>query len=566
MAAWAKPLVPFSGCHLAKPPRGTARVIAAPVEGTPRKRGARTASSPDVLVAVDPAVPTPNWRQVYNGLRNAILGGRLRTGARLPATRTLAAELSLSRNTITAAYDQLRAEGYIEQRVGAGSFVAHTVPDTLLASVPATRHRQVTRAGAPASAPAALSARGVVLASARLGAYAPGAGRLIDRATCPYGQPIAFRSGVPALDAFPTSVWSRIVARRWRRGEVPLTYGDPAGYRPLREAIAEYVASARGVRCEYQQVLIVNGSQQGLDLASRLLLDPGDQVWMEDPGYSGARAAFEAAGAVVIPVPVDAGGMQVAEGACRAPRARLAYVTPSHQCPLGPVMSAARRLALLQWAEAANAWIVEDDYDSEFRYAGRPLPSLQGLDEQNRVIYVGTFSKTLFPALRIAYMVVPPNLSEPFSVAHDVASRHAPAHMQTVLTDFIVEGHFARHVRRMRALYAERQRVLLAAAGQALSEHLEIAPADAGLHLVGWLPSGVRDVDASRAAWEHGVQVSPLSRHAITPPARGALLLGYAAYTPAQLRTAAERLARALSSHRSARRHVAVRTKDRSAH
>ncbi len=352
---------------------------------------------------------------------------------------------------------------------------------------------------------------------------------------------------MPALDHFPFEIWARLMLRHWR-GSSPtlLSYGDPAGYGPLRAAIAEYLIAARGVRCIPEQVIVVAGSQQGLDLAARVLLDIGDQVWQEDPGYVGARGALTSAGAEVVPVPVDREGLDVAAGIARCPNARLAYITPSHQYPLGVTMSLPRRLALLEWAQRAGAWVLEDDYDGEYRYTGRPLPSLQGLDTDNRTVYLGTLSKTLFPALRLGYMIVPLDLVDAFVAAKALADRHAPSVEQAVLADFITEGHFARHVRRTRMLYAARQAALLDAAQRELAGLLEVDPAEAGMHLVGYLPAGVDDRAASRRAAAHHVDAPALSAFALAPQPRGGLLLGYAAVDEAEIYAGARRLALAL--------------------
>jgi GntR family transcriptional regulator/MocR family aminotransferase len=360
-------------------------------------------------------------------------------------------------------------------------------------------------------------------------------------------EPRAFRAGIPALDAFPRALWGRLAARRWRESWITLGYCDPAGFAPLREAIATYAAAARGVRCTAEQVIVTAGSQQAIDLAARLLLDPGDRVWVEEPGYTGTRAALRAADACSVPVPMDAEGISVVDGERLAPNARMACVTPSRGYPIGVTMSAARRLALLAWAERAGAWVVEDDYDSEFRYAGRPLPSLQGMDGGGRVIYLGTFSKTLFPALRIGYLIVPPGLAGAFATARAAADRHSPTLEQAVTADFLAEGHFARHVRRMRTLYAERRDALLGALRPVTAGGLlELGPCDAGMHVLGWLPPGVDDRAVSAALLARGMEAAPLSRYCTEPPARGGLLLGYAAFSPATLRDAVPRLARVL--------------------
>jgi GntR family transcriptional regulator/MocR family aminotransferase len=484
-------------------------------------------------LGLDRDAGVPLHRQLYEGLREAILSGRLRPGARLPSTRTLAEDLGASRNTVLAAFGQLLAEGYVEGRVGAGTTVASTLPETLLRA-----HPEARRAERPGRRPR-LSRRGALIGT---------------RAAVVRGAPAArpFRPGLPGLEFFPLELWARLVARRWRR--VPrqlLDYGDPAGHAPLREAIAAYLREARAVRCEAEQVIVVTGAQQAVDLAARVLLDPGDMAWVEDPGYPGARGALVAAGIRLAPVPVDGEGLDVRRGARQAPGARLVYVTPSHQYPLGVTMSLHRRLALLQWASRSGAWILEDDYDSEYRYAGRPLAALQGLDTAGRVIYAGTFSKVLFPALRLGYLVVPAELVDAFVAARALADRHSPSVTQAALADFIEGGHFARHVRRTRALYAERQAALVRAVGRALRGLLEVTPAEAGMHLLGWLPAGVDDRAAARAALGHDVDAPPLSAFRVRPARRGergGLILGYAAYTPREIDDACVRLAAALGT------------------
>jgi GntR family transcriptional regulator/MocR family aminotransferase len=293
-------------------------------------------------------------------------------------------------------------------------------------------------------------------------------------------------------------------------------------------------------------VIVVSGSQQALDLSARLLLDPGDKVWVEDPGYAGARGALVGAGAIPVPVPVDEEGLNVEAGTKQDADARLACVTPSHQYPLGATMSLSRRLALLEWANRRDAWVIEDDYDSEYRYSGRPLEALQGLDTEGRVVYAGTFSKVLFPSLRLGYLVVPPDLVDPFTAARELADRHSPLIDQAVLARFISEGHFARHVRRMRKLYAERQSTLVEAANHHLPGLLDIRPAEAGLHLIGQLPEDVDDCEASRYARTEGVEAPALSIYGANPQAKRGLLLGYAAVAEPEIQSGVQRLAKAL--------------------
>lgn len=492
------------------------------------------------LIALDPHATAPMYRQLYDALRLAILAGQLPSGARLPSTRALAHELAISRNTVLDAYAQLLAEGYVEGQVGSGTYVARALPEELLQARPG---RTLASRPAARSPQRTLSRRGERLAATPV---APAHPDLVSSRAATQAA-ISFRPGQPAFDAFPYDTWRRIIDRHWRQPpRTLLSYGDPAGYLPLRQAIAGYLQAARAVRCDPQQVLIVSGSQQALDLVARLLLDEGDTVWAEDPGYIGARGALIGAGARVVPVPVDDEGLDIHAGAARAPSARLVYVTPSHQYPLGVTMSLARRLALLEWAERAGAWVLEDDYDSEYRYAGRPLASLQGLDRAERVIYSGTFSKVMFPALRLGYLVVPPDLVDAFANARALVDRHTPTVEQAAMADFISAGHFARHIRRMRALYAERQAILLGVAGHVLGGALGLAPAEAGMHLVGWLPDRHDDLAVSKRAAALGLEVPALSRYVAEAPCRSGLLLGYTALDAAQIAEGVRRLALAL--------------------
>jgi GntR family transcriptional regulator/MocR family aminotransferase len=478
--------------------------------------------------------PMPLHRQLYEGLRQAILTRRLAPGMRLPSTRTLASELGLSRYTVVDAFRQLGAEGYLEGKVGAGTCVARTLPDDLLRPV------------LPAIS-AAVPMRERRLRSQRSeGLLALGRPLLGTRRGQPrHSQP--FQVGVPALDAFPGDLWGRLVARHARTISVSMRgYQDPAGYAPLRRAIASYLAAARGVRCTAEQVIVVNGSQQGIALTAQVLLNPGEAVWMEDPGYPGAKGALLGAGARLIPVPIDAEGLDVGAGRARGPEARLAFVTPAHQCPLGVTMSLKRRLALLAWASEAGAWVIEDDYDSEYRYVGRPLAALQGLDTAGRVIYAGTFSKVLFPALRLGYLVVPRDLIETFAAARLFADMHPPPLEQAVLAEFMTEGHFAPHIRRMRRLYAERQAALIEAA-RPLSPWLDVCPSEAGMHLLGWLRGGSDDQAIAQLAARHQVITHPLSRFCIEPSEQRALLLGYTSVPIPAIREGVRRLATAFA-------------------
>lgn len=509
-----------------------------------------------VQLGLDHRSGVPLHRQVYDQLREAVLSRRLSPGARLPSTRTLARELGASRNTVMIAFEQLLAEGYIEGKTGSGTFVTRILPEDMLyahgAAAPrlcvVEERRSISRRGEALRRNPFLCC----LYKTDTEPPQPGARRGDPSASQEDNLPRPFRVGWPAIDEFPAHVWGRLASRVWR--EPPrslLVYGDPAGYRPLREAIATYLREARGVRCEAGQVIIVGGCQQALDLAARVLLDPGDAVWIEDPGYLGARSALLGAGATLIPVPVDREGLDVAAGVARRASARAAYVTPSHQYPLGVTMSLARRLALLSWAARSGAWVLEDDYDSEYRYTGRPLAAIQGLDGGARVVYLGSFSKVLFPSLRLGYLVAPPDLVDAFTAARSVSGRHSPVADQAILARFMTEGHFARHIRRTRHLYAERRAMLLEAARRELAGLLEIEPGEAGLHVPGWLPKGVDDRAAAETAAARGVEVFPLSACALKPLARGGLLLGFAALNGPEICEGVRRLATALEALRT---------------
>lgn len=440
----------------------------------------------------------------------------------------LAHDLGVSRNTVTAAFEQLAAEGYVVGRIGAGSFVSQQLPeDALHARRDAAALR---RQGAPAPGP---SLRGATLVELSGGP----------------SRPRTFAPGLPELAAFPFEVWARLLAKHWRRPPSSFLIGsDPLGWRPLRVAIAAYLGAARAVRCTPDQIMIVSGAQQALDLAARVLLDPGDTAWIEDPGYQGLRGALIAAGAVLAPVPVDAEGISIEAGVRRAPRARLACVSPSHQYPLGITMSLARRLELLDWARAADAFVLEDDYDSEYRYAGRPLAALQGLDADGRVIYVGTMSKVMFPGLRLGYMVVPDHLVAAFAAVRRVTDTHPPMLAQPALAEFIEAGHLTQHIRRMRSLYAQRQGQLVAACAELASGRLDVRPAEAGMHVVAGLPDGLDDRHIAAGARARGIEAPALSSFYSEAPARQGLMLGYAGVTKGEIRRGVAELAAVITA------------------
>ena len=483
-----------------------------------------------MLPAREPETPVYRW--IYAALRSEILEGRLRPGSRLPSSRDLASQYRLSRGTIVTAFEQLKSEGYIEGTIGSGSYVSKVLPEQLLKVTTARAELHTFRNGTRRTQ------RNLSEYARRLRWFPP----LELRSR-------AFLPNVPALDLFPTTLWAQIAARRFRMATAALLLGcDPLGYRPLREAIADYLRTSRGVRCSFEQVVIVSGVQEALDLTVRLFLNPGDRLCMENPGYIGASCVFEAIGAQVVPAPVDDDGMVLDNRSVRG--ARLIYVTPGHQFPLGVTMSLPRRLHLLELAEKSDALIFEDDYDSEYRYSGRPMPALQGLDRAGRVLYAGTFSKTLFPALRLGYLVTPTDLVSVFQSAKAVTNRHAPLLDQVVLCDFISEGHFGRHLRRMREVYSERLSVLLESARQKLDGLLEVSNIEAGLQTVGWLDARIDDEAAVKAAAARHVEVVPLSRYDRGQPKRKGLQLGFAASIPNEIRRGVRELAIALEEVR----------------
>jgi|SRR5580692_1354806 GntR family transcriptional regulator/MocR family aminotransferase len=478
-------------------------------------------------IMLDSRRNSPIYRQLYDWLRTAITEGRMRPGQRLPSTRNMAAELQISRISVFNAYEQLHSEGYLEAFVGSGTCVARTIPNDAF-GFPAQR-RKGSRRAVTESAPRRMSARAAILLKTPSETWLHNLG--------------AFRVSLPALEHFPIEVWSKLVTRHSRKlSRSIMAYGDAMGYLPFREAIAEYLSTFRGVRCESSQILVTTGSQQALQISAQVLLDPKDQVLMEDPGYPGARMAFTSAGARLVPIPVDGEGMVVSEITGRSRHARVAYVTPSHQYPLGMTMSAARRMSLLKWAARAGSWIIEDDYDSEYRFGSRPIPSLQGLDMDGRVIYIGTLSKVLFPALRLGYVVVPKDLVPAYSAVRDAADIFSSTLHQAVLKDFFREGHFARHIRRMRMVYMDRRTALVNSIRNQIGDIVEVIGAEAGMHLVALLPAGTDDVAISKHAAESGISAMPLSSCYLKPSKRAGLILGYGGVSPRQIQDGIHKL------------------------
>lgn len=464
------------------------------------------------------------YQQVYEQVRQAILSGSISPGSRMPSSRVLAKEIKVARNIVMAVYEQLIAEGYLTGKSRSGTFVSGSCSSEIV---------HILRASSPERS------AGRRRVARRVAAY----GDLAFSFTDMREAPRAFQLGFSAVDEFPVDIWARLSSRIVRT--MPrrhLDYCEPAGYPPLRAEIANYLRASRGVRCQDDQVIIVAGSQQGLDLISRTLLDPGDEAWTEDPNYLGALGALLGAGVKVVHVPLDAQGMDIRRGQQLSKNPRLAYVTPSHQFPSGVVMSLSRRLELLDWAEQNSAWVVEDDYDSEFRYENKPLMTLQGMDSRGHVVYLGTFSKILFPSLRIGYLVVPPDLVSDFIRTLSFSLFHVPAISQMVLTSFIAEGHFGRHVRRMRKIYQERQSVLKTGIETLLGDYLTVQHDPAGMHLVSWLKQGLRDREVAERALESGIYAPPLSFYCSRIKLPDALLMGYTGLRPEEIMAGLERM------------------------
>jgi GntR family transcriptional regulator/MocR family aminotransferase len=466
------------------------------------------------FIKIDTTLKTPLHLQVYESLHRAITSGQLAPGMQLPSSRDLAELIQVSRNTVLNAVDQLIAEGYLESSVRQGTFVTRHLPEAFLQP---QQEQETQQAVAPE--PLRLSAHGLRMAATKPHQNRQGNAHNI------------FTNGIPALDHFPFELWAKLTAKHYRYS--PLSLFDEtipaAGYEPLREAVAGHLRVARSVNCDADQVIITSGSQQGFYLTANLLLDPGDTVWMEEPGCMGPRAAFLSCGATLVPVPVDEQGTNVEEGIEHAPNARLAYINPSHHYPLGVTMSLARRYQLLEWAAEHRAWIMEDDYDSEFRYIGRPLPSVQGQDKNGLVIYVGTFSKTLFPGLRLGYMVVPKPFAKQFAAARAVIDKYPHIINQMVLTDFITEGHFYRHLRKMRRLYNQRRLAIIELLQTELSDFITLGPSDTGMHICGYLPDDIADHAVAQSAAQRGIEVLPLSDFYIGEEKRNGIILGYTA-------------------------------------
>jgi GntR family transcriptional regulator / MocR family aminotransferase len=461
---------------------------------------------------------------LYAELRAAILDGRLKPGLRLPASRDFARRYGISRGTVVNAFERLQDDGYLTSQVGIGTKVsAKVLPDE---ATRRSRHQLTAHL------------EQVVSNYRKPKPY-------VNWVKFPGNRPFSMRN--PALSEFPAELWGRLATKRvrafrsWLREE-----DDGIGYRPLREAIAQYLGSSRGVTCDAQQVVIVSGTQQALDLLARLLLKPGDPVWMEDPGYFGASIAFERVGAKIIPVPVDEEGLSVASGIKACANAKGVFLTPAHQFPLGMVMSLRRRIEVLEWAARVGSFIIEDDYDSEYQFNGQPAPALQGLDRNGSVIFIGTFTKLLFPSLRLGYIVLPPSLAEVLVSFRRGSELRASGIEQAILCDFMVEGHFGRHLRKMRDLYTQRLEALYHYGRRYLAGLLRLSDAKAGLYVAGFLENGMASREAESVAAARYIETRALDRFTLRRQDPMGLLLGFAAFDEKSIRTGAMQLAAAL--------------------
>lgn len=452
--------------------------------------------------------------QLYMALRELILSGSLRPAERLPATRVLAREVGVSRTTVIDAMDRLIAEGMLVSRVGAGTYVSDTLA-----------HPTAQAPAAPAPGP-----------RPRLSYAISHAEKSYARRTWLPHRAGAFVSALPAFDAFPMAHWSRIAARHQRgeRGDI-MGYGQPKGLMALRLAIASHLNALKGIPCHAEQIFVTSGAQHAFSLIGKLFLNPGDRVWMENPGASGARNALLSEGAELVPVPVDTHGIMVESGLARAPHFRLAFVTPSHQQPLGHVMSLQRRLELLKAAEEAQALIIEDDYDGEFHYGNAPQPALRSIDASGRVLYVGTFSKTLFPALRLGFVLVPDRMIATFDAAFQFWGSGPPTATQAIVADFMDEGHFAAHIRLMRRLYKARYATLIEAA-RTLPDTIAMQETTSGFHTPAFLTPGIDEATVVAQAAERGVTLAPLGRYCLEPIPQSGLVFGFGSATPEDIR------------------------------
>ena len=484
----------------------------------------------DLAIHLDRASTIPLYRQLIEEIRQGVLSGKLKPNQKLPSSRSLAQSLTISRSTVTQSYEQLESEGYLETRRSSGTYVCQKIPDEWLRS---TAIAPVTNKTIAKNLP--LSQFGTNLTS--IGSLQ---GDEPDRE-------ISFRYGNPAVEYFPMQQWRKLLARHHDCTLLNYT-ADSAGYLPLREEIASYLQRSRAVRCTSERVIIINGSQQALDLIARLVLNPGDWVAMEDPGYLGARYCFKGQFANIQPIPVNSEGLDVEALSNCSQQFKLVYVTPSHQFPSGATLSLSRRIALLQWAEKTDTLIIEDDYDSEYRYGAQPIPALQGMDRSESVIYIGTFSKILFPALRIGYLVVPSSWIPVIRKAKWLCDRFCPILEQHALTDWIKLGHFERHIRRMRQLYDSRRQALVAALKRHFKQRVTIIGENAGIHVMVKIQTALPDEVVIAKAAAVGVGLVSARQYYLKLSSQGEFIFGYAQLDEIQIEQGVIRLSQVIKN------------------
>lgn len=457
--------------------------------------------------------------QLYHALRTAILEGRLHSNSKIPSSRAMAEMMGISRTSVLAGIDRLIDEGYLVTRKGSGTYVSETLPDHYITTTVAALPKKITNEIDLELTPSIRT-----LSTAWL------------KTNCNIGQNKVFNIGVGCCDLFPHELWGRLLGRAWRQSSKKQTINnDSAGYYPLREAICHYAQATRGLNCTPEQIIIVNGTQQAMNLTAQVLLQAGDEVWLDDPGYDSAFATLSAVGAKVNAIPSDQEGMVISYGIDHHPNAKLVFSSPSHQFPLGGTLSLERRMILLDWVARENKWILEDDYNSEFRYKARPIQALQGLDKNQRVIYAGTFSKMMFSGFRLGFLVVPELLIKAFRLAKYYADTQSPYLEQATLGLFIKEGYYARHVRRIRRACFERKTALIRAIQTHLPDKLQIEPSDSGIHLVCWLQNKLTEKYIIDQAQKINLGIQPLSRYSQNSYKKQAILIGYANHTPEQI-------------------------------
>jgi GntR family transcriptional regulator/MocR family aminotransferase len=503
----------------------------------------------NLLINLDSSSTVPLQRQLYDTFRRMILSGELSRGQKIPSTRELAKSLGISRTTVTASYEDLLGEGYLESATGSGTYVSRQLPDELLRPSEVDLPSQVDGGSGPSYQAVSKAEKTEVQLSERLSWYGAS---LEEREWLKFSEQesqLEFSFGRPDFDAFPMRVWMQIHSLHARKRALSsLDYPSRAqGHLPLREALSAYLSRSRAVHCSPEQIIVVNGSQQAIDLVCRVLIDRDDLAAIEEPGYLGAQRALIAQGANLLPIPVDHQGLRVEvlkrKSLENSQRIQLVYVTPSHQFPTGVVLSLPRRLELLAWADRTGTFIIEDDYDSEYRYKGRPVPALAGLDKSGSVIYIGTFSKVLMPALRIGYLVVPPQLVRVFSRAKWLADRHSPLLEQQVLTDFIRQGHLDRHVRRMRAIYDRKRKLILRTIGELFGARAQVLGDNAGINVLVRFTSTLTDEEVEQRCRARGIGLSSTRQEYLVTPMQGEFLLNYGGLSEEQITNALSILA-----------------------